>query len=187
MRGGLPVHRHSRESGERQFAEGNPGGVGAGLRRRLDSRFRGSDGVGPSKEPSERGFTLVELIVVIVIIGLAAAAVVLAVPDTGGSVQAEAERFAARAKAGRDWAIVESRPVALTLDDAGYRIERRVDGAWRPASVYEWAEGTAMEANAARTRFDSTGVAEPLSLTLRRRGRAVAVDIGADGNVHVRR
>ena len=48
------------------------------------------------------GFTLVELMVVLFIIGLAATAVVLAVPEQGGSLQAEAERFAARAKAARD-------------------------------------------------------------------------------------
>ena len=133
------------------------------------------------------GFTLIELMVVIAIIGLATAAVVLSVPDTGGSVRAEAERFAARAKAARDSAIVESRPVALVLDGAGYRIERRIDDAWRPAADYDWTEGTAIEASAARTRFDSTGLAEPLSLILRRRGRSAAVDIGTDGTVHVRR
>ena len=39
------------------------------------------------------GFTLVELMVVLVIIGLAAAAVVLAVPEAGGSLAGEAERY----------------------------------------------------------------------------------------------
>lgn len=125
--------------------------------------------------------------VVIVIIGLAAAAVVLAVPDGGGSVQAEAERFAARAKTLRDSAIVEARPAALAIDGAGYRFERRVDGAWQPGAEYQWSEGTSVEASAARTRFDSTGLAEPLSLTVRRGGSVVAVDIGADGSVRVRR
>ena len=125
--------------------------------------------------------------VVIVIIGLAAAAVVLAVPESGGSVQAEAERFAARVKAARDAAIVEARPAALAVDGAGYGFERRVGGAWQPAARHDWAEGTSVEASAARTRFDSTGLAEPLSLILRRGEQAAAVDIGADGSVHVRR
>ena len=73
----------------------------------------------------ERGFTLVELMVVLVIIGLATAAVMLAIPDQGGSLQAEAERFAARAKAARDSAIVESRPAALIVGPAGYDVARR--------------------------------------------------------------
>jgi general secretion pathway protein H len=138
----------------------------------------------------ESGFTLIELMVVIVIIGLAAAAVVLAVPERGGSLQAEAERFAARAKAARDAAIVEARPMALQVGAAGYEVARRSGGEWEVTARHNWAEGTNVEAfgqSGARIRFDSTGLAEPLSLTLRRGERRIAVEIGHDGNVHVRR
>ena len=140
------------------------------------------------RRKSEQGFTLVELMVVLVIIGLAATAVVLAMPETGGSLQAEAERFAARAKAARDSAILESRPVALEIGSGGYSIARRVRGEWRPAGDYRWSEGTGAEVGGEAqggTRFDSTGMAEPLFLTLRRGERRVAVQIGPDGNVHV--
>jgi len=145
-----------------------------------------------ARNPSRRrnGFTMVELMVVLFIIGLAATAVVLAVPEQGGSLQAEAERFAARAKAARDAAIVEARPVALTIDSQGYGFARRSGGEWRPGAHHEWGEGTSIEAAgaaAAATRFDSTGLAEPLTLILRRGERQAAVRIGADGNVHVQR
>ena len=138
----------------------------------------------------ESGFTLVELMVVLVIIGLAATAVVLAMPESGGSLESEAERFAARAKAARDSAIVEARPVALQVDSGGYVVSRRRGGEWRAGPRQTWSEGTQAETSGALqggTRFDSTGLAEPLSLALRRRGREVAVDIGADGSVRVRR
>ena len=108
----------------------------------------------------------------------------------GGSVQAEAERFAARVKAARDSAIVESRPVALLIGPEGYQLTRRSGGQWRTVARYGWAEGTAAEAGgapAARSRFDSTGLAEPLHLVLRRGERQVAVEIGPDGDIHVRR
>ena len=140
-----------------------------------------------SQSQRRDGFSFVELLVVIAIIGLAATAVILAVPDPGGSVQSEAERFAARAKAARDSAIVEARPIALTLDPEGYAVSRRTGGEWRTTARYDWSDGTAVEAVPARTRFDSTGLAEPLSLTLRRGERAIAVDVAADGNIHVRR
>lgn len=136
------------------------------------------------------GFTLVELLVVLVIIGLAAAAVVLAIPDPEGSLQTEAERFAARAKAARDLAIVESRPALLRIGPDGYSVSRRSDGAWQEAERYDWAEGTAAEAGGAQgaqSRFDSTGLAQPLHVTLRRSERQVAVAIGEDGSVRVQR
>ena len=135
---------------------------------------------------SEHGFSLVELMVVIVILGLASTAVVLAMPELGGSLQAEAERFAARAKAARDSAIVESRPFALTVSPEGYEIARRSGGQWQVASHQDWVEGTQAETATGRIRFDSTGLAEPLYLVLRRRERQVAVEIGPDGSVHVR-
>lgn len=144
-----------------------------------------------TRQPSREGFTLVELVVVIVIIGLAAAAVVLVIPDPGGSLQAEAERFAARAKAARDSAIVEARPVELRVAPGGYDVVRRSRGQLR-AEHHDWAEGTEVEAatGSAATgsvRFDSTGLADPMHLTLRRGARRVAVEIGADGVVQVRR
>ena len=138
----------------------------------------------------ERGFSLVELMVVIVILGLATTAVMLAMPEQGGSLQSEAERFAARAKAARDSAIVESRPVALTVGPGGYEVARRTGGEWQVAAHHEWAEGTQVEtsgAAAGRIRFDSTGLAEPLHVVLSRRQRQVAIEIGPDGSVHVRR
>ena len=133
---------------------------------------------------------MVELMVVLVIIGLASAAVVLAIPDEGGSLQSEAERFAARAKAARDNAIVESRPALLQIDAAGYNIARRDRGQWQQGAQYDWVEGTEVTTEGeegAQTRFDTTGLASPLSLTLRRRNMQVAVAIESDGSVHVRR
>ena len=69
----------------------------------LDPRLRADDG------REAKGFTLVELMVVITVIALASAAAVLAMPDPRGRVFDEAARFATRAKAARDVAVWRGR------------------------------------------------------------------------------
>jgi general secretion pathway protein G len=88
--------RHSRKSG-------NPSGLRATLRRRLDSRFRGND---------EEGFTLVELMVVIVILGLLATIVII-------NVMPAADR-AAVTKARADIATLEQAIEMYRLDNQRY-------------------------------------------------------------------
>ena len=137
---------------------------------------------------NEAGFTLVELMVVLVIIGLAAAAVMLALPEAGGSLAGEADRFAARARAARDSAILESRAVALQVGRGGYEVARREGGVWRTEAHYDWAQRTVPDVGGspeASVRFDSTGFAEPARVTLRRGEERMAIDIAGDGGVHV--
>ena len=87
---------------------------------------------GARSPASERGFTLVELMVVLAIMALAATAVVLTIPGEERSVRSEADRLAARLAAARDVAVVEGRSVAVNFAPSGYGFERRVDGAWTP-------------------------------------------------------
>lgn len=136
----------------------------------------------------EQGFTLIELMVVLVIIGLAGAAVMLSVPEAGGSLASEADRFAARARAARDTAILESRAVALQIGRGGYEVAKRQEGAWRTEAHYDWAERTTADVGGsgeASIRFDSTGFSEPARITLRRGEEQQAIDISGDGGVRV--
>ena len=136
------------------------------------------------------GFTLVEMMVVLVIVGLLAAAAVLAMPEPGGGLRVEAETFAARAKAAQEKALIDSRSTSLLVGSGGYAIARSRDGAWQEIGRFDWQDGTQPDLAAGqqmRTVFDSTGTADPLELTLRRGDRRVRVEIGGDGEIQIER
>jgi len=136
------------------------------------------------------GFTLVELLMVVAILGLAAGAVVLSVPDPRPSVAADAERFAARLVRAREEAILSNQPVAVEVSAAGYGFAVFDGERWSPLEAgpfasQAWTEGTsvALPGEPVRLVFDPTGVADPATLTLSREGRSRRVTIDGAGEV----
>ena len=138
------------------------------------------------------GFTLVELMMTVAIIAMAAAAVVMVAPDPRPAVGAEAERFAARLTSARDEAVLTNRPIAVETTAAGYGFQAFdglhwtgfQDGPFKPVN---WETGTtaSADAQAARVIFDPTGVADPYRLTLRRDGKMRTVTVDGAGEVKV--
>jgi general secretion pathway protein H len=135
----------------------------------------------------DKGFTLVELMVVIAIIALMTSAVVLAMPDGDGQTRIQAERFAARVALARDTAITKVRPVALIVDQAGYRFEQRQSGAWLPLEAPQgWTEGVKAQGNGERLVFDPVGLAEQDAVvTLVKGDERSQILISAGGDVRV--
>lgn len=135
------------------------------------------------------GFTLVELMMTLVVIGLAAGAVVLSMPDPRPAVGETAERFAARLVRAREEAILTNRIVAASADADGYRFAS-FDGAdWTPLdgpfTRQAWDEGVIAPRRPIRIVFDATGGADPAEVSLSREGRTVSVQIDAAGEVTI--
>ena len=141
-----------------------------------------------------RGFTLVELMIVLFIIGLVSAIVVMSMPDPRGRLVDEAERFAGHVIAARDNAVLQSRPMALALDASGYRFEERSEGAWLPQSdgpfaFTKWRDGTVAEQMSGtdkRLIFDPVGLASSdMQVVLKRDSDDVVIRIDRNGTVRV--
>jgi general secretion pathway protein H len=145
-----------------------------------------------ARRAAAHGFTLVELMVVITIIGLASAVAVLAMPDPRGRLMDEAARFATRVRAAHDSAIIDAHPVSLWVTPSGYGFDQWRGGRWtpiaeKPLRVERWNNGTAaIGVVRDRITFDSTGLADrAMTVSLRREGTSANVAIAADGAVRV--
>lgn len=148
------------------------------------------------RRSAQQGFTLVELMVVITLVALLAAVVVVSFPDPQQGLRADAERFAARARAAHDLAIVEARTISLWVNNSGYGFDIRSHDGWMPITekpfrTEHWGGGTQPRFDPpgaqGRVVFDTTGLADaPLDLALDRPGAApVRVVVSSDGTVSI--
>jgi general secretion pathway protein H len=145
-----------------------------------------------SNQTAVNGFTLVEMMVVIFLLGLASAAVVLTLPNGDSTARNEAERMAARLAAARDEAVLQSRPIAFWTRASGYGFERRTDGRWQPHlegpfGARSFEKGTRITgATQSRIVFDATGLPSAAAeILLASRDERSRIVVSASGEVKV--
>jgi general secretion pathway protein H len=137
------------------------------------------------------GFTLVELMTVIAIVGVAATAVVVTMPDPTPTPTAEAERLAARLTQAREQAVLTNRPFAVSVTAQGYGFDRYDGRAWTPVDeqpfkVRRLPEGlTLAPPPEGRIVFDPSGMADPAVVVVSRNGREARVQVDGAGEVRL--
>lgn len=144
-------------------------------------------------EPRQRGFTLVELMVVLAVLALAATVVVLTIPGSNARVSNEADRLAVRIASLRDLAIVEGRPMAVVVSPSGYAFERHGADGWSalPGRAYarrDWPTGIRLTQPAdgapLRVTFDNIGtISASTSLTIGDGTTAAQLRVSTTGEV----
>lgn len=83
----------------------------------------------------EHGWTLVELLVVVFVIGLMSGVVVMSLPPGAPLAEREADRLARILDRTAKEAIVAGEPLAWRLDGLEHRLERFRDGDWQAAGL----------------------------------------------------
>lgn len=81
--------------------------------------------------PQQHGFTLIEILVVIVLIGIITSMAVINIGGQDDTEEREARRLAAVLETASREAVIEARELGLILSDEGYRFTRLEQGEWR--------------------------------------------------------
>ena len=148
----------------------------------------------PAVSENASGFTLVELMVVLLIIGLMASVVVFSFPAGSSALEEDAQRFAARTAALRDNAILQSRPMAVQVTPSGYSFLERRKGSWsviedKPFVSTDWSNGVTAEiaeSGSMMISFESTGLpSDQAELVLQGEAQSRRVLIAPMGDVEL--
>ena len=144
--------------------------------------------------PRPYGFTLVELMVVLFIVGLMGAAVMLTAPGEVDVLTRDADTLATRLVQAQEEAILGTRAIQVVVDAAGHRVERQDFDRWEaldeaPFQAVAWTPGTAPAFDGAAERvtfrFDESGGARVAAVALQRDGQRTRVGVGDDARIHV--
>lgn len=162
------------------------------LRRTL---LAGSPSLRPGTNSNEAGFTLVEMMTVLVIVGLMSSAVILTLPPTKPALEMQAEIFLKDANALSQTSLISGRPQALGLSHNGYALMSFETGQWETIRQVDFTG--AIEPKLIRedmpmklsgdivplVLFEATGLSTPFELTLSDGDRRTRLQSQGDGRV----
>jgi general secretion pathway protein H len=149
----------------------------------------------------DHGFTLIEALMALLIVGLLAGAAALSAPQPDARARAAAQALAARMVLAADESLMRNRVIGLTLSEAGYGFASLEAQGWRPFEgsaplrYRPWPEGvTGNSLNSADSenlgviaQFDVLGGATPARIAVHGGGGAWVVALSENGDVDVAR
>lgn len=133
---------------------------------------------------TEKGFTMVELLVVLIIMGMLSAAVVLTLPRQDDTLDAAAQSLAARLHLAGEDSVLSNTMIEVRFGEGGSRFHRWRDGRWQDIAAYS-LPGDVTLASPGPLRFDPLGGVEPAMLTLERHGERRFIHIDGQGRVRL--
>lgn len=138
----------------------------------------------------DRGFTLVEVMVTLLLVGLVTGGVLLTLPSGGAHLAREAEQLGARIKQAQREAMLTNRAVELVVGSDGSHFRVRRTGRWQPLAdgPFErrpWTQGVRVVLQASGVRFDPSGATDPAIIRLSAGERAMELTVDAQGAVRI--
>lgn len=126
-----------------------------------------------------RGFTLVELLVVVALVALVSALAALALPRSNDALLRDGERLAALLEAGRASSRITGVPVLWHTTDHGFAFEGLPPSA--PPLPDRWLDGQVRAASAAPVWLGPDPIIAPQRIVLQRAGSNGHVAVVSDG------
>ncbi|CDF60344.1 type II secretion system protein H [Xanthomonas citri pv. fuscans] len=148
----------------------------------------------PMANRCARGFTLLEVLAVLVIAALTSSLVVMTLPDTWRDLHDHADALASALMHARDEAIMSLRMVEVSIDAGGYGFRRQAQQQWvaldeAPFAAMRWPQDVQVQLPADSTRvsvrFDPTGAATPQRIALGDGRLQMQIVVDAAGVVQV--
>lgn len=145
----------------------------------------------------ESGFTLVEILSVLVVVGLMSSVVILSMPQPKSTLDKEAERLVVELNALAQDGLISGSVNAVGFSEGGYALYRFENSDWAEQASREWRESYHMtfSRNSAKLElpknlepiilFQPTGLSTPFELTLSNGDQNYVIETRGDGRVNL--
>ena len=150
----------------------------------------------------QSGFSLVEVMVALFIMGLMAGVVILNLPERDNSLVVEGRKFAANLHMASQSSLIGQYPSGVRFNEEGYSIVKYDGEEWMTQNTYNFGEdqtpiitlrqnGAELDMEEVRKsdipviRYDTTGLATPFELSLLYGNEKVNLTGGVDGRIKV--